>query len=124
MAEKLIFVVDDEEDIRTIAELGLSLDTDWRIVSLSSGQESVDRAIADRPDAILLDVMMPGMDGLATLKALLADEATQMIPVIFLTAKAQAGDRHHYYAAGVKGVISKPFDPTTLSSQITGLLGW
>ncbi len=123
-SNKLIFVVDDEADIRTIAELGLSLDTDWSIVTLASGQESVSRAASDRPDAILLDVMMPDMDGLATLQQLQADEQTCDIPVIFLTAKAQAGDRRNYYAAGVKGVITKPFDPTALAGQIEGFLGW
>ncbi|MEO1132837.1 MAG: response regulator [Cyanobacteria bacterium J06639_1] len=84
----------------------------------------IDRAIAEPPDAILLDVMMPELDGLATVAKLKANETTRDIPVILLTAKAQASDRRHYYAAGVRGVITKPFDPTTLASQVAGFLGW
>lgn len=119
-----IAIIDDEADIRTIAELGLTMTANWRVSASASGREGIARAIADPPDAILLDVMMPEMDGLDTVAQLQANQATQDIPVILLTAKAQASDRRQYYAAGVKGVITKPFDPTTLASQVAGFLGW
>ncbi|MEO0852814.1 MAG: response regulator [Cyanobacteria bacterium J06648_11] len=120
----LISIIDDEADIRTVAELSLTMTANWRVSTSASGREGLALAIASPPDAILLDVMMPEMDGLATVAHLQANEATQHIPVILLTAKAQASDRRQYYAAGVTGVITKPFDPTTLASQIAGYLGW
>jgi CheY-like chemotaxis protein len=81
-------------------------------------------AASEQPDAILLDVMMPGRDGVATLKLLQESSQTQTIPVIFMTAKAQSADRRQLYALGAQGVITKPFDPMTLASQISGFLGW
>jgi CheY-like chemotaxis protein len=123
MTTKHILIVDDEADIRTIAELGLSMEG-WAVSSASSGREGIAKAITEHPDAILLDVMMPEMDGLTAFEELQAEPCTQSIPVVLLTAKAQAADRRQFYAAGVKGVIIKPFDPTTLASQIAGFLNW
>jgi CheY-like chemotaxis protein len=124
MASKRILLVDDEADIQTVARLGLTLNTDWEILTANSGEGCLEVAIAKQPDAILLDVMMPDMDGLATLAALRETPQTQQIPIIFLTAKAQAADRRQLYAVGAQGVITKPFDPTTLSSQVSGFLNW
>ncbi|MEM6447523.1 MAG: response regulator [Cyanobacteria bacterium P01_D01_bin.123] len=123
-APRHIAIVDDEADIRTIAELGLTMTTPWRVSTAASGREGITQAISDSPDAILLDVMMPEFDGLATIAELQSSNATKHIPIILLTAKAQASDRRQYYAVGVKGVITKPFDPTTLANQIAGFLGW
>ena len=121
---KKILMIDDETDIQTVARIGLTLMKDWQISTANSGREGIQQAKAHRPDAILLDVMMPDMDGLATLKALKSDTITRPIPVIFLTAKAQAVNRKQFYELGAQGVIHKPFDPTTLASQISGFLGW
>lgn len=124
MNPKQILMIDDEIDIQTIARMGLTLISGWQVLTASSGQEGIQQAKGHQPDAILLDVMMPDMDGVATLAALKADQVTQAIPVIFLTAKSKASDRQKLYALGAQGVINKPFDPTTLASQISGFLGW
>ncbi|PZO54780.1 MAG: two-component system response regulator [Phormidesmis priestleyi] len=124
MNPKQILMIDDEIDIQTIARMGLNLISGWQVLTASSGQEGIQQAKGHQPDAILLDVMMPDMDGVATLAALKADAVTQAIPVIFLTAKSKASDRQKLYALGAQGVINKPFDPTTLASQISGFLGW
>ena len=81
-------------------------------------------ALAEKPDAILLDAMMPDLDGIQTIAQLQSNPETKDIPTIFITAKAQASDRRRFYNAGAKGVINKPFDSLTLASQISGFLGW
>lgn len=124
MTPKQILMIDDETDIQTVARIGLTIVGGWQVLTASSGAEGISQAKDHRPDAILLDVMMPDMDGFATLSALKADADTQSIPIIFLTAKAKAADRKKMYAIGAQGVINKPFDPTTLTSQIAGFLGW
>ena len=124
MTSKRILLIDDEPDIHTIVQLGLMMEASWDMIAASSGDEGVEMAVAEQPDAILLDAMMPGRDGIATLGLLQATPETLNIPVIFLTAKAQASSRKEFYAAGAKGVITKPFDPTTLASQISGFLAW
>ncbi len=124
MLNKQILMIDDESDIQTVARIGLTMIGGWRVLTASSGKEGIAQAKTHVLDAILLDVMMPDMDGVATLKALKADASTQSIPVIFLTAKSRAVNRSDLYALGAQGVIHKPFDPTTLASQIEGFLGW
>ena len=124
MTKRKILLIDDETDIQTVAKIGLTLNTDWSIITASSGEAGLEVAITAVPDAILLDVAMPGMDGLATISALQNNTETANIPVVFLTAKAQASDRRRLYEAGASGVITKPFDPTTLASQLAGFLAW
>jgi CheY-like chemotaxis protein len=124
MTNKRILLIDDETDIHQIAQIGLSLESGWEMIAASSGHEGIAIATSEHPDAILLDVMMPDLDGLATLEQLQTRPETQDIPVIFLTAKAQTADRRKFYAAGAQGVILKPFDPITLASQIAGFLSW
>jgi DNA-binding response OmpR family regulator len=124
MNHKLILLIDDEPSIHTIVQLGLTIDTAWKVETALSGEQGFEIARAEHPDAILLDAMMPHQDGLTTLEQLKAHPATKDIPVIFLTAKTQAADRKRFYQSGAKGVITKPFDPTTLASQIAGFLAW
>ncbi|MGD1863192.1 MAG: response regulator [Phormidesmis sp.] len=124
MLSKQILMIDDESDIQTVARIGLTIVGGWQVLTANSGREGIAQAKSHVLDAILLDVMMPDMDGVATLKALKADISTQSIPIIFLTAKSRAINRKELYALGAQGVIHKPFDPTTLSSQISGFLGW
>ena len=124
MTKRKILLIDDETDIQTVAKIGLTFNTDWSIITASSGEAGLEVAITTAPDAILLDVAMPGMDGLATISALQNNTETANIPVVFLTAKAQASDRRRLYEAGASGVITKPFDPTTLASQLAGFLAW
>ncbi|MEM9449081.1 MAG: response regulator, partial [Cyanobacteria bacterium P01_E01_bin.6] len=124
MQHKCILLIDDEPDIHTIAELGLTMESAWTVLTALSGEEGLNVAKAKHPDAILLDAMMPNQDGIATLEQLQTTPETKDIPVIFLTAKAQAADRKKFYRSGAKGVITKPFDPMTLASQISGFLSW
>ena len=120
-SDKLILIIDDEEDIREVAQICLELTAGWRTMGAGSGAEGSARAHSDRPDAILLDVMMPGKDGIAVLGDLRADPLTADIPVIMLTAKASAQRRP---PSGAAGVIVKPFDPPKLADQIAEMLGW
>ncbi|HYR09222.1 MAG TPA: response regulator [Longimicrobium sp.] len=119
-----ILLVDDEDDIREVAQMSLEMTAGWDVVTASSGADALRMAAAERPDAILLDVMMPGMDGPATARALRAADDTAGIPIILLTAKVQAADRKRFDDLGVSGVLSKPFDPMELAAQVSGVLGW
>ena len=119
-----ILLVDDEDDIREVAQMSLEMTAGWDVVTAASGAEALRRVAEDRPDAILLDVMMPEMDGPATARALKASDDTAAIPIILLTAKVQAADRRRFDDLGVAGVLSKPFDPMELAAQVSGVLGW
>jgi CheY-like chemotaxis protein len=118
MSISKILIVDDDDDIRTISELAVRRIGKWEVVLAASGEEALERAAEEQPDVILLDVMMPGMDGLATLEELRRSPDTAGIPVIFLTARAQSHDLEKYLALGADGVIVKPFEAMTLSDQI------
>ena len=117
-----ILIVDDDEDIRAVAEIAARRIGNWEVVSAASGEEALAIASSERPDVILLDVMMPQLDGLATLAKLREEPTTAGIPVIFLTAKVQPHEIEAYRARGAHGVISKPFDVTTLPDEIRGIL--
>lgn len=117
-----ILLVDDEPDIRTIAEMSLSQVGGWKTVLASSGAQALELAVIHKPDVILLDVMMPEMDGVATFKALAAQPETRDIPVIFMTAKVQSHEKERYVGFGAAGVIPKPFDPMQLPKEILGIL--
>jgi CheY-like chemotaxis protein len=122
MSPKHILLVDDEDDIREVAALSLQAVGGWRVSSASGGSQGIAMARADRPDAILLDVMMPDLDGPATFQRLQDDPQTRDIPVILLTAKAQSADRRAFARLGVAGTLTKPFDPMTLTDQIAAIL--
>jgi CheY-like chemotaxis protein len=122
MRPKHILLVDDEDDIREVAALSLEAVGGWRVSSARDGATGAAMALAERPDAILLDVMMPGLDGPATVERLREDPLTRDIPVILLTAKAQGADRRRFAALGVAGTLTKPFDPMTLTDQIAAIL--
>ena len=124
MAVKRVLFIDDEEDIKFLACFCLESEAGWTMLSASNGREGIEIAQKEQPDVILLDAMMPDIDGLQTIAQLQANPATKEIPVIFITAKVQASDRRSFYAAGAKGVINKPFDALTLASQISSFLGW
>jgi len=119
-----ILCVDDDPDIRTIAVMALGLDPGIDVHAASSGAEalSVLRNDAWRPDAVLLDVMMPVMDGLATLAAIRALDGHQHLPVIFMTARARKEDLDSYRRQGATGVIVKPFDPLHLAEDVRALI--
>ncbi|PYQ02701.1 MAG: two-component system response regulator [Acidobacteria bacterium] len=117
-----MLVIDDENDIRRIARLGLERVGKMQVIDASSGVEGVEKARAERPDVVLLDVMMPGQDGPATLQSLKADPATAAIPVIFLTAKALASELERLRSLGATGVLTKPFDAMTLAAEVRAIL--
>jgi CheY-like chemotaxis protein len=117
-----ILIIDDEADIRRVARLSLVKIGGMEVLDAASGAEGARTAAAETPDAILLDVMMPGLDGPATLDALRADPRTAGIPVVFLTAKAMPEEVKRLLAMGVRGVLNKPFDPMTLPSQLRAAL--
>jgi CheY-like chemotaxis protein len=119
-----ILIIDDEEDIRDVAALSLETVAGWDVVVANSGAQGLARAIEQLPEAILLDVMMPGMDGPTTLRELRKNPVTARIPVLLLTAKVQASDQRRFADLGVEAVLFKPFDPMTLSTQISAVLGW
>lgn len=124
MAEPIrtVLLVDDDDDIRTIGELALRDVGGWTVVSATDGQSAFDLAQQHNPDVILLDVMMPGMDGPQTFRRLRASGAAQQTPIIFMTAKVQSHERAAYLALGAVGVVAKPFDPLTLPDTIRGLV--
>lgn len=113
-----ILIVDDDEDIRTVIEVVARRLGDWQVLLAASGPEALERAESEQPDVILLDVMMPGMDGPETLARLRQQTSTARIPVIFLTAKAQKHEVQSYLALGANGVIIKPFEAMTLPDEI------
>jgi two-component system, OmpR family, alkaline phosphatase synthesis response regulator PhoP len=121
---KRILIIDDEYDIRAVAELTLKSVGGWQVITAASGSEGLVLATAEQPDVILLDVMMPEMDGIATFNALQGNPTTQPIPVILLTAKVQAADQRRFAELGVQAVITKPFKAMKLPGQIVTALGW
>jgi CheY-like chemotaxis protein len=124
MITRRVLIVDDEDDIREVAQVSLELVAGWDVSTANSGSEGLKMAATDQPDAILLDVMMPDMDGPATFQKLQADPAIRHIPVILLTAKLQPADRRRFAELGVAGVLAKPFDPLKLAGQVTEVLHW
>ena len=124
MTAKRVLVIDDEDDIREVAKVSLEMVGGWEALTASSGSEGLEKARAEQPDAILLDVMMPDMDGPATFHRLQDDAALRHIPVILLTAKVQANDRRQFAELGVRGVIAKPFDPLSLPREVSEVMGW
>lgn len=119
-APKLVLLVDDDEDILAVASAALELVNGFRTVTASSGLDALRKAAEHRPDGIVLDVMMPGMDGLQTVARLKADAAIAHIPVILLTAQVDGENP----VDTVAGVIAKPFDPMGLGAEVCRILGW
>ncbi|NVJ20301.1 MULTISPECIES: response regulator [Myxococcus] len=117
-----VMLVDDEEDIRAIGKLSLSRVGGWVTVLAASGNEALTKAAEEQPDLILLDVMMPGMDGPTTFNRLREQDATARTPIIFMTAKVQKQEVARYLELGAVGVIGKPFDPMTLPKEIRKLV--
>jgi CheY-like chemotaxis protein len=118
MSSLRLLYVDDEPDIREIASLALGLDPQIEVRTEDSGSAALATAADWKPDAILLDVMMPKMDGPATLKCLRENADTCHIPVLFITARAQSGEIENLIALGAKDVITKPFDPMQLAALV------
>ena len=114
--------VEDEPDIREVVEMSLALDPAIVLKSCATGADALVTAAAWEPDIILMDVMMPVMDGAETLTHLRNDARTAKIPVVFMTARAQAREVEHFLSLGAAGVIPKPFDPMTLAAAVRAFL--
>ncbi|MDJ0591548.1 MAG: response regulator [Pleurocapsa sp. MO_226.B13] len=124
MVSKRILIIEDEESIRVLVKLALEMDLDWEVIAAASGKEGIATAAQEIPDAILLDVMMPEMNGFETFSQLQANPVTESIPTILLTTKTQLTEAGRLHQLGIKGIISKPFDPLTLETDITRILNW
>jgi CheY-like chemotaxis protein len=121
---KCILVIDDEDGIRDLIRFSLEALTSWTVLTAASGREGLAIAQAHPPDAILLDVMMPDLDGIATFAQMQLNPSLQTIPTIFLTAKVTASDGQNLLALGIAGLIPKPFKAQMLVSQIKVCLNW
>ncbi len=121
---KRILIIDDDPDIIAVAQLALETVGGWEVVTALSGPAGIETARKECLDAILLDVMMPGMDGIATLRVLQSEAETAAIPVIIMTAKVQPADQQRFANLGVAATIVKPFKAMQLSTQVAELLGW
>jgi CheY-like chemotaxis protein len=117
-------VIDDDDEVREVARVSLEMMAGWQVVVARSGGEGVALAAAEQPDVILVDVMMPEMDGAATVAALRAAPATRDIPVILLTAVARDDQWQRFGDLEVAGMITKPFDAIHLADNIARTLGW
>jgi CheY-like chemotaxis protein len=121
---KTVLLVDDEDDIREVAQMSLEVTAGWRIEGANCGTAGIEKAKELKPDAILLDVMMPDMDGPTTFQKMREIPELAETPVILMTAKVQASDMEYFAAIGVSGVIPKPFDPMSLADQVKDILKW
>lgn len=117
-----ILYVDDEADIREVAQMAIELDPMFEVRCCASGPEAIDQATEWVPDLILLDVMMPGMDGPTVFARLKEQAGTAAIPVVFITARTQTREVSSFLKLGARGVIAKPFDPMTLADQVSAFL--
>jgi CheY-like chemotaxis protein len=118
MTTRRILIIDDSNLILALARMGLQTTAGWDVLAASSGPDGLAQAASARPDAVLLDLVMPEMDGAATLAALRRDAATREIPVILLSGREDDAD------LAVAGKIAKPFDPAALAGQVSAILGW
>ena len=116
-----ILYVEDEVNIRTVGLFSLVEVGGLTVEPAASGTEALEKAAGFAPDLILLDVMMPGMDGIATFKAFRAREDTAQVPVIFMTAKVQPNEVEDYMKLGAIAVVAKPFDPVTLPDEVKAI---
>lgn len=119
-----ILLIDDESDIREVAVMALQVMAGWEVQTAASGHAGVELARRTPPDAILLDVMMPDVDGPSTLRLLRSEPSSARVPIVFLTAKVQAADQKQLTALGAAGIIAKPFDPLTLADTVASILRW
>lgn len=121
---KRILLIEDEPDIQAVASSALELTRGWQVEVAGSGLAGIEAARSRPPDAIVLDVMMPGMDGTETFRRLRETPETRPCPVVFMTAKVQTDERARLEAMGPEGVVAKPFDPLTLGDELARILGW
>ncbi len=121
---KRILIIDDDRAIGLIVQISLKAIAAWEVIIATSGQEGIEKALIEHPDAILLDMMMPIMDGVQTLKKLRENSILESVPIILLTAKAQINDKQNFTHLPITGMIIKPFTAPDLVKQMRSLLNW
>ena len=119
---KCILVVDDEQDVRALIQLGLEMQAGWKVINASSGEEAISIATSEQPDVILLDLMMPDMDGRTTLQRLKNNPQTQKIPVILMTAKGKYSVEESFANLDLAAIFTKPLRPLNLAREISEVL--
>ena len=124
MLTKSILLIDDEPNLAQVIAVCLESFKGWKVQIANSGKAGLSIVESLKPDVILLDVMMPEMDGITVFQHLQQNPATQNIPVILLTAKVQASDRARFAQLDIAGMIAKPFEPLQIADQIAQLLKW
>jgi CheY-like chemotaxis protein len=121
---KCILIVDDEEDVRALIQLGLEMQANWKVLNANSGEEAIKIAASQQPDVILLDLMMPDMDGKSTLQKLKNDPKTQQIPVILMTAKGKSSVEESFVNLDLAAIFTKPLRPLNLAREISEVLSY
>ncbi len=124
MAKKRILLIDDEPGIRQVVPVAFRVIAAWETLVADSCHTGITIAETEKPDAILLDVMMPEMDGITAFQQMQANPIIRLIPIILLTAKVQASDRQRFAQLAIAGVITKPFKAPDLVQQIRLILNW
>ena len=124
MSTKQILVIDDEAAVQEVVQSCFEDLAGWTVITASSGQAGLDQTLAKKPDAIVLDVLVPDMDGITLLRQLKANPITEAIPVVLLTIATDFTTPSGWADLGVIGAIAKPFDPIDLVEQVADLLGW
>lgn len=124
MSAKRILLIDDEKALSVVIKTCLQKLGGWTVVTAELGSEGLMKAETTQPDAILLDIMMPDLDGFTVLQRLKSNPVTQAIPVVLLTAKVQSAHQSEYAQLDIAGVLVKPFDPLKLADQVAQALGW
>ena len=124
MANKHILVIDDNEDHRVLVKFALETNPDWKVSTATDGIQGITKAETERPDAILLDFIMPGLDGLAVYEVLKSNLLTCSIPIIFTTAMAHDKVLARLENSLAVGVMTKPFDISQIDSQVAEMCGW
>ena len=124
MTPPTVLVVDDDENIRELTQLALETVSGWSVLTADGGHAAIEICRTQRPDAVLMDMMMPDMDGLTTFEHLQADATTRDIPVILFTAKGRVGERQPWDGYAIRGLIAKPYNPATLGDQVCEILKW
>lgn len=124
MTAKRVLVIDDEDHVREVVQTCLETFAEWQVSTATSAQEGLQKARTEQPDGILLDIMMPNLEGLQLLQHLQADRKTRSIPVVLLTAKTDLIPQAYFTHLGIVAAIAKPFSPLGLAHQVANVLGW